>query len=282
MRRYAVLAGRVLLWTTVGLVFVRGVVSLVRPAGRPATVAAVEAPASTFPVDEARAFAARFAHDYLTYDAANPELRRKRLAEYLPDGADGLAGWDGTGTQVAVNSMPVKVDVRGAERAVVIVAVEVTGPRWLHLAVPVASDGRGLVLADTPMLVPPPPSAPVPPRAQPATDAGLTSELRPVVEAFFRAYAGESESDLDYYLPASTSMPVLGGSVTLDALTELAVAEGGDEREAAASVRWRDRTTGAGVVQRYHLSLVQRDGRWYVSRLGDAPGPQPSEEKGKS
>ena len=282
MRRYAVLGGRILLWAAIGIVFLRGAVSLVRPARPPAAVAATEAAGPTFPVDEARAFAARFAHDYLTYDAGNPDLRRKRLAEYLTDGSDALAGWDGTGTQVAVNSMPVKVEVSGPERAVVTVAVEVTGPRWLHLAVPVASDGRGLVLADTPVLVPPPPSASAPQRPRPATDTGLTAELRPVVEAFFRAYAGESESDLAYYLPASTSMPVLGGSVSLDALTELAVAEGGGQREATAAVRWRDRTTGAGVVQTYHLSLVQRDGRWYVSRLGADPGRDPREEKGPS
>lgn len=279
MRRYAVLAGRVLLWTVVAVVFVRGAVSLVRPSREPAAVAAAQSPDARFPVDEGRAFAARLAHDYLTYDAANPELRRKRLAEYLPDGSDALAGWDGTGTQVAVNALPVTVDVRGGSRAVVTVAVEVTGPRWLHLAVPLASDGRGVVLAGTPVLVPAPPLAEAPPRARPATDAPLTSELRPVVEAFFRAYAGDSESELAYYLPASTSMPVLGGSVSLDALTELAVAEGEEEREATAAVRWRDRTTGAGVVQSYHLSLVQRDGRWYVSRLGADPGHEPVKEK---
>ena len=281
MRRHAVLAGRVLLWTVVALVFVRGAVSLVGPSREPAAVAVAQSPDAGFPVDEGRAFAARLAHDYLTYDAANPELRRKRLAEYLPDGADALAGWDGTGTQVAVNAVPVTVDVRGAGRAVVTVAVEVTGPRWLHLGVPLASDGQGVVLAGTPVLVPAPPLAEVPPRAQLATDAPLTSELRPVVEAFFRSYAGDSESELAYYLPASTSMPVLGGSVSLDALTELAVAEGEDEREATAAVRWRDRTTGAGVVQSYHLSLVQRDGRWYVSRLGADPGRDPR-EKGQS
>lgn len=271
MHRALVTAGRVVLWGTVGLLLVRGVVSVLRPAAPPPRRAASAVTGHGFPTEAASAFAARFAHDYLTYDAANPDVRRRQLAEYLSEGADTLAGWDGKGKQVAVNSVPVSVDVRSPTVAVVTVAVEVTGPRWLHLAVPVAADENGLVVLEQPALVPGPRAAEPPAVPDTGSDAKLSVEVRPVLEAFFRAFAGGSESDLAYYMTPGRRLVGLGGTVALDGLTEVVVSDGGTRRSALARVRWVDQTTGGRVTQTYHLLLVQRDQRWYVDRLGAGP-----------
>src|SRR5947209_1707143 len=86
VRRVLMVCGRVLLWGAVALVLVRGVLSIVEPARSAARPVVTSSPAGRFPQDAATAFAARFAHDYLTYDAAHPDLHRQQMAAYLPQG----------------------------------------------------------------------------------------------------------------------------------------------------------------------------------------------------
>ena len=58
MRRPLVLAGRIVLWAAVGLVLVRGVVSIVSPAKATAPATVRQSAGESFPKDEAAAFAA--------------------------------------------------------------------------------------------------------------------------------------------------------------------------------------------------------------------------------
>ena len=276
LTRLGRLCGRVLLWSAVALVFANGAVALVRNVtggGARSDEAGAEAP--TFPEGAASAFAARFAHAYLNYDARSPTERQNQLQAYLAEGVDPLAGWDGAGEQTAVNTIPVDVDVLSDRLAVVTVAVNVTGPRWLYLGVPVAADGERLAVTGAPALVPAPERAAI--DADELTDVGdtdgaLASQLRPTLTSFLRAYGSGSAADLAYFLRPGREVRGLGGAVRLGALQSLRVSTGGARRSAVAAVRWVDRTTGAGLTQTYHVELVEQGGRWYVDSVGAAPG----------
>jgi hypothetical protein len=57
-------------------------------------------------VDEAAAFAARFAADYLSWDEDEPERRAAALRQYLADPRSAVLGWSGTGRQRAELVIP--------------------------------------------------------------------------------------------------------------------------------------------------------------------------------
>jgi hypothetical protein len=274
------LVGRVVLWGVILLVFANGIVALVKnlkeSEPRYIQTAASEDGDLGFPENEAAVFAARFAHDYLTYDSKDPESRREQLRAYINDSFDPLLGWDGAGRLVAVNSIPVDVEVHSDRLGVVTVAINVSGPRWVYLAVPISAEGDRLVVADRPALVP------APEVAQASTDATLTGiedldpalagRVQPSIESFFKAFASGKDADLSYFLPPGRTLRGLDGAVELDAIESLEVAQGGGEREAVARVRWLDPLTGGALTQTYRLTLVERDGRWYIERLGVLPG----------
>jgi hypothetical protein len=276
------LVGRVVLWAAILLVFANGIVALVKNFSqsepRYIQAAASEDSDLGFPENEAAVFAARFAHDYLSYDSKNPESRREQLSAYINDSFDPLLGWDGSGRLVAVNSIPVDVDVDSDQLGVVTVAVNVSGPRWVYLAVPIRAEGDGLAVADRPALVPAPEVAQAPTNGTLSgiedPDPALAGRVQPSIESFFKAFASGKDADLSYFLPPGRTLRGLDGAVELDAIESLDVAQGGSEREAVARVRWLDPLTGGALTQTYRLTLVERDGRWYVDRLGVLPGDE--------
>jgi Conjugative transposon protein TcpC len=262
---------RVLLAAVLGLLLLLGLRDVVRPfvAARPAP--ARISPTAVYPREPAEAFAARFAMAYLTFDGAHPDVRQRALAAYLIDGGDPGLGWDGNGKQTALEGVPAGIQVESANRALVTVAVLVDQQRWIYLAVPVVSDQGGLAVAAAPALVPPPGRASW---QQPSNttsddqDSTLSSQLRPSLTAFFRAYAASRASELAYYAAPGAEIQGLGGEVELGELSDLSVMQGGsDERDAVATVRWLDRHSGASLSESYRLRLAQVDGKWLVGQV---------------
>jgi hypothetical protein len=276
------LVGRVVLWAAILLVFANGIVALAKNFGESEPqyirAAASETGDAGFPEGDAAVFAARFAHDYLSYDSKDPESRREQLRSYIPDSSDPLFGWDGSGRLVAVNSIPVDVEVRSDELGVVTVAVNVSGPRWVYLAVPIRAEDDGLVVGERPALVPTSGVAEVADGTALAgiedPDTTLAGRVQPSIESFFKAFASGKDADLSYFLPPGRTLRGLDGAVELGAVESLEVARGGSERDAVARVRWLDPLTGGALTQTYRLTLVERDGRWYVDRLGVLPGTE--------
>jgi hypothetical protein len=226
----------------------------------------------SFPVEAGEAFAVRFASVYLEWDAHDPQARAERIAPYVPQGAEQQFGWAGDGQQVAVLVVPVRTAVVSDTAAVITVTAEVTGvkaPRWVHLAVPVATDDQGrFVVTDTPALVPGPGQAAAPRQPAQTMDPDLAAALREPLTAFFRAYAGTEPGQLEYLLAPGVQMGTLGGVVQFEDL-QLAVPRGGDRRDVVAKVRWNDLVTRSTFTQSYQVTLVKgQDDRWYIEQLG--------------
>jgi hypothetical protein len=167
--------------------------------------------------------------------------------------------------------VPAGIQVESASRALVTVAVLVDQQRWIYLAVAVVSDQGGLAVSAAPALVPPPRRASW---QQPSNttsddvDSTLSSQLRPSLTAFFRAYAASSASELAYYAAPGAQIQGLGGEVGLGDLSDLSVQPGGtDRRDAVATVRWLDRRSGASLSEGYRLRLVLIAGKWLVGQV---------------
>jgi conjugative transposon protein TcpC len=270
MSRRLLAAGRILLWGAVALVWVRGALTFFPGASSAPKPAEAQSSKQSFPEDPAKAVAVRFAQEYLTYGKDTTDIRNARLTPFLPGAADPSAGWDGRGVQEADNTVPVGLSVTSPRTAVATVAAR-TGARWLYLAVPLAVQSDRIVVSDLPAFVPGPwPSAAV--DAAPISgDPSQTGDIRPALESFFRAYAGGSQGDLSYFAAPGRSLTGLAGSMDFGGLVELRTGEGTSTVPAVARVRWLDKATGAGLTQTYRMTLVARDGRWYVDRLGAGP-----------
>ena len=282
--RWLVWVGRAVLWGLVAVLLVNGIYRLATTPDAPRTAAPDPAvPQGTggaFPTQAAEAFAVRFASVYLEWDAVNPQARADTLAGYVPEGAEEQFGWAGNGRQVAVLVLPVHTEVRSPSSAVVTVAAEVTGPtapRWVHLAVPVYTDGAGrFLVTDLPALVPGPGEAAAPNEPLRTSDSEVADQLREPLTAFFRAYAGTEPGELAYLLAPGVQVGTLGGIVTFEGM-QLQVPRGGDRRDVVADVRWADPVTGSTFTQSYELTVARSDdGRWYIERLGAHPAASSS------
>ncbi len=219
----------------------------------------------------ATAFAVQFAHDYLNFDEANPDIRQRDLRQYLAPGLDPQLGWDGKGTQLAVLTLPVDAQETG-RGARVVVAAQVTGrdaPRWVHLAVELARDDLGrLAVTDVPAFVArPQPGTPTRPADLPA-DRTVAASLQPDMQSLFAAYAADTTVQVPGVTVPDASIRGLGGQVSLGTVGTLQVPEGDSlTREATIEVRWTDDVTGGSMLSRYRLDLVSVDGDWFVQAI---------------
>ena len=266
------------------LAAISGVRSWISPNRAPETVVSGQ---SSFPADEARAVATRYAVSYLNWDEDNADARPAQIGLDLAAGLDSRAGWNGRGKQTADVAYPgeVKVDPNGVT-AVVDVRVQVRsfakkgselGRRrrtpGSDCRVPVARTASRVVASGPPTFVPDERAA-LPdnmPEAG-APDDDLTAATLKDAEAFFGAYA-ESDNKVSAVTAPGSTIRSLNGAVKFGELKDWQVFTGNDdERRATAAVTW----DGAGETtldQTYTLTLrrtVATDGaqRWQVAAVG--------------
>ncbi|GAA1577586.1 hypothetical protein GCM10009742_21720 [Kribbella karoonensis] len=266
------------------LAAISGIRSWIAPNRTPQTVVSGQ---SSFPSDEARAVATRYAVAYLTWDENNPDARPAQVGLDLAAGLDGRAGWNGRGKQTADVAYPgqVTADQNGIT-AVVDVRVRVhtfnrqggnaftAGPVvWDRLSVPVALTSARVVVSGPPTFVPDeraPLPANMPESGKPDDD--LTSATEKDAEAFFAAYA-ESDNKVSAVTAPGSTIRSLNGAVKFGELKDWQVYAGNDdERQATAAVTW-DGVGDTTLDQTYTLTLrrtVATDGaqRWQVAAVG--------------
>lgn len=283
-------AGRAILrwglWILLIWVFVRGVASfLPEPPAQ-----AAEPPAATEAVVEPaglRAFPAMFAREFLTWDAGGAEDHAVRLRPYLARGMDRQAGWAPSGedggqqveetwvydvSQASPNGWRVTVAARvTAFRTVVVTEKDQKRterkqlpPRTIFLSVPVGKTDSGWVVSDYPALVPDPEPGAFsdPARAgRETSDAG--GRVKTLLTDYFRAYL--SGGELSYYVVPGKQMRSMPSGWTFQQIADLKLLTGDDGVWALADVAVEDSASGTRYLCRYHVQVVERDGRWYIT-----------------
>ena len=260
---------RALVFSVLGLLVLVGVrdlaLSLTRPE-RP-TTARPAAQQPSFPKEAAEALATRFTTTYLTYDQADPEARQRALEPYL--GRDAVSDWNGQGSQSVLATYPSSTEVKSTSRALVTVQAEVSGTRWLYLAVPVAVQAGSLSLAGPPAFVSAPPvSKEQTGNDSRAVDGTLTEQVRPTIQNVFAAWAKGDQTQLAYYAAPGAQLPAAPGMASANVQDVKVFAGKGTMRDSLAKVTWGDAASSAQLTQTYSLRLVAVSGRWLIQSFG--------------
>jgi len=269
---------RTLLWAILLFVAVRGAADILARDERAAPAARGAAPAvASWPSEEARAFAIRFARAYLTYSPRHPEYHDQAiepmLAADLRANAAISVPEDGP-TQTVDQAAVARTQRLDGNRALVTVACVVFGNTVTtrYLTVPVARDGRGgLAVFDYPSFTSPPPPASLPADAKGDEESLTGPDAEPIeslLRRFFPVYLSGRGDQLSYFVATGAQVPQLDQSYEVVDLVSVAQEgeQGGPRRRVLAVVRARDHETGAVYTLRYRLELERSD-RWLVKEI---------------
>lgn len=281
--RWWVWLGRAVLWALIIVIVVNGVRAPFErfTGGGSAGPSAPQADQrSRFPSTAASAYALEFAGVYLNYDQRTAADRQRQLQYFLPDGTDTQFGWNGVG-QFQVQSTEVAgVDVRDANNAIVTVLAR-SRDRWLRLAVPVFAKDGALAVTGRPALLPPPARAALPAAPASERDAAVEAELQPVLEGFFKAYATDDRNALARFADQTTIVGLAGAVNFVQVREVIAPSTSNAQRTVYATVAWQVAPTdpkGAGgeLEQSYELTVVKKEGTWYVRGIRGSTRPMGS------
>lgn len=265
-------AGRVLLWACIALVFVRGLGAI---ASTPSHAASGTGGA-TFPSAEADVFATRFADAYLSFMPGQTAAYQQTVGVFLAHGLSDQTVLPSRGQGVSVTqAMVAREQSLGDSRAILTVAAVLSDGQTRYLAVPVAEDKQGgLDVFALPSLVAAPAAgtaSAVRTTAVPAADSAAVTEL---VHGFLSVYlSGEQDSSLSAYLASGTVLVAMPSGLSLASLGSIGVIAKSASRlvvQADASVT--DSASGAVYQTAYRLTLAQGRSGWRVA--GVAGGPQ--------
>lgn len=270
---------RAVVWAVLLLIGYRGVAAIIsEPAPGSPAPGSVSTPAGSaggFPVSLAEAYALQFGIAYLNFSPATAAQREHELSAFLAPGTDPQLGWNGAGTQRLAAEQVASVTVQSSHHAVVTLLATVSG-RLLELGVPVYSADGGLVVSGEPALLPPPARATPPQPASAASDPGTQAALTIQLAPFFQAYASGDSATLSRFLAPGARLTGLGGLVRFGSITQVSVPPGSTTRHIAVTVAWQlSGQASAGVSaapatldMTYQMTVVRRDGSWYVAAIG--------------
>jgi hypothetical protein len=277
--RWWIYVGRVILWAFLIVVLVNGVrAPFERFMARPAPENKSGSGQPRFPSAAASSYALAFTDVYLNYDRATAPERQRQLGQFLAPEIDPQLGWDGGGRSVLQSAQVSSVDPDDVNHAIVTVLVRANG-RSFQLAVPVYAKDGAMAISGRPAILAPPPKASVPAVDQ-DRDSALESGLAEPLAGFFRAYAGGDVAALQRY--SDPPVTGLGGAVTFGQVKDIIAPQGPpDSRTVNATVVWQvppaqPKTSGSMLEQTYRLTMVKKDGNWYVTSISGSTLPAES------
>jgi hypothetical protein len=273
--RWLVWTFRVVLWAALLIIIYRGLTAIVtgETQSGTATGAPPASPASRFPVTLADAYALQFGDVYLNFSPATATQRASQLAGFLPAGADSQLGWNGTGSLQLQSEQVAGINVRDASHAVVTLLARVNG-QLMELGVPIYATNAGLVISGEPAWLAAPSRISVPSAAGAGagTDSATQNVLMSQLPAFFQAFASGNQVTLGRFLAPGASVSGLGGALAFKSIATISVPPGGTTRHISATVLWGVPVQSgaakggapASLEMSYALTIVQRNGTWYV------------------
>ena len=266
------------LWAGLGLVLLLLVMFAVRGiTGSSATATASVEVAVSFPDEEAKALAVRFARALLTYSPDKVDEQGALLTSMLAgsvSAADVLGMQADSRRQRVIDATVARSKDLGGGLGRVTVQVDVISDgvtRTEFWAIPVSRDRAGrLSVADYPALVSPPVHADAAVSDQEPLPDAVSEPIEDLLRRFMEAYLSGK--------PVAPEFLVAGGDVAplgvAYAFRELvSVAQAGrptsEGRVVLATVRAGDPSTRTERTMRYRVLVDRLDGRWLVRKLQD-------------
>lgn len=277
--RWLVYIGRIILWAFLIVVLVNGIrAPFERFTAKPTAPAVPSTGKPVFPAEQASAYALSFADVYLNYDSATAADRQKQLAQFIAPGVDPQLGWNNNGRSVLRSAHVASVEAQDADQAIVTLLAQANG-KLFQLAVPVYAKDGAFTISGRPATLPAPPRAALPTVNQ-DRDSAIETELQEPLMGFFKAYASGDAASLQRY--SDPPVAGLGNAFAFSALKEI-IAPPGDanSRTVDATVIWQvapvqNKASGGSLEQTYQLSMVKKDGNWYVTDIRGSTLPAAS------
>jgi Conjugative transposon protein TcpC len=268
---------RVVLWAALLVIAFRGVTAIVfneNSTSPGAGTGPASAPAGSFPVTLAEAYAADFGRVYLNFNPQGQGQREQQLAAFVPPSvaaANPDLGWNGAGQMSLQSEQVAGITVKDPQHAVVTLLASVNG-QLMELGVPVAASDSGMVVSGEPAWLPAPAQIPVPGPAGQSSDPVAHSQLMNELPAFFQAYANGDSATLNPFLAPGVRLAGLGGTMAFGSISGLRVPTGGSTRQITVGVIWQPlsqgASSGAKLQVTYSMSVVQQSSvKWYVKEI---------------
>lgn len=303
-RPFGATAGRVVIYTALLVLIASGFNQIVVKPFLANSASAVSVPTVGVDPEAARAVAGRFAVEYLTYNPAAPSAGLAALsAGMVPGGDPSQFAFAGSGWMSPELVIPSRITT--VDSSLVIVAVQakvsvgrpaqaatappaatsvsplpghpgndaplppgyqVVGSLWLDLQIPVSLvAGNTLVAQGGPVFG-------VAPGIMPAAgdeDSQATSSTKDWAATLFTAYAGVSQTGMDYLTTPGSQVTTLAGVVALTGVQswQLRTAVDG-HRVGTGRVGWSFApTVDLTTMQTYDVSTTSSDNRWFATTL---------------
>ena len=276
--------GRVILWTLIIFLFLRGVGTLfvsseTGEAQRLINQFIDEKGYKERVELEAASFAEGFAIEYFTYERGGDY--EERLLRYLPSSIS--LGSPGHGKIRALNSRGYSVEWFSGNQLNVSVAVKVLYEIQLqennetktqskedevYIVVPVMELEGKYIVEDHPSIVPAPTKAEVSTifYSGAGPDSAVVNEIKEVLESFFKTYYSGSPGEISYYMHENKRVSGLEGRYQLNRLENVRVYDIGiqDEHLVIAELTITDSMSGILYKQGYHIQLIKVNNRYYI------------------
>jgi hypothetical protein len=220
----------------------------------------------------AEGYAARFARDYLTWNAADPQARESDLAAFAGPGIDPGAGLQppSSGEQrvewaEVVQARELAPTSGGGPGEHIYTVAAQTDAGLQYLTVPVVrAAGGSLALGGYPAFVGAPASGPAQAQAQ-GTEVKEPA-LTTVVGRALRNYLSASSSDLAADLTGNARVSLPAAPLSLESVQRLDWAPGPGPDAVLAVLEAND-ARGARYTLAYELDVARVQGRWEVSAI---------------
>jgi hypothetical protein len=291
--------GKILLWTLVLFLILRGIGSLFKEDQTEAVKQVINDFISSRKYKEkvefeATAFAKAFAIEYITYDGSNPDDYKNRLKQYAPGYLDNFgiivrAGMKAQG----IGAEALRLDWKSKNQLNIDVKVKVMythkiqtdgmnfgepGPTETvsisdtYLRIPVVEKEGKYLVEDYPAFIAGPDKADVDFNyfSGKEVDLNLSKEVVGVLQNFFKTYYGGNSSEISYYmLDSKNQIKGLGGRYELSEINNVNVYNTDKENQyfALVTLTIKDSVNKQDIPQRFHVNVIQKDGRFYIENF---------------
>ncbi|WP_027633437.1 conjugal transfer protein [Clostridium hydrogeniformans] len=271
---------RVLLWTILIFLFIRGVVSIIRPNQSKKILNDVNTSLTNnnISIDKRRgasAFAEIFAKEFFTYKQNKGEDYRKRVAQYMSEIAVSSLNTSINGEVQALDSTAINVksyskngfnvDVR-----VKVKYVEKNIEKDLFIRVPIRENEGLYLVEDIPFLIARPNSANIEINQynDNTVDTSVARSIEDMLNNFLKTYCEGTEGEIKYYLfDTQKSLEGLNGNFRFRNISELRVYSKDKDYLALVSFNLEDLETKQEVKQKIHITITNKDSRYYIKDL---------------
>ncbi|MCI9640147.1 MAG: conjugal transfer protein [Emergencia sp.] len=271
-------AGKVLLWTMLGLIFIKGAADIIMGNTISKQREAMEMYMETVSAEQklrdgSMAFAEEFVREYLTFDGELGGDYENRIASYTAKNLRIDAPEEGvTIAVIAVNAMDVQLLDESHVNVTVMTEIQF-GKRYskFSLKVPVASSGGQYAVDEYPQIVP----------NLEVADVGIASgtlngtevsnhekdQITSVIESFCKVYYGGSDGELMYYVSEGSGITNTVDGMEFGSIDSLRAVYIAETDSYVIDVRIKVANSGVHLSQHLYLTAEKDGDRFYVTKI---------------